>query len=132
MIFRQLNSKIVDQLKQHPVCKTFISNFIKVQKKFYNSKTFSIMKWFILVIIIFLSSIEAAKQKNTTPSPFGSFSLKVFKCKVSTRGTEEFIYPNYTCYAKSYSRTLSTWNFYLLFRKPLSYGFVRMKRILMI
>lgn len=50
----------------------------------------------------------------------GDVSFKAVLCKVSDR----FIYPNASCYAKSYSRKISTLNVYVMFRDPLYAIFV--------
>ena len=44
----------------------------------------------------------------------GFLSFKLLKCKVS----DEFVYSNFTCYAKPFSRNFSTITKILSFKKP--------------
>jgi hypothetical protein len=56
-----------------------------------------------------LQSFYAALGGNE----FLKFNL--LKCK----GSDEFFYPNYTCYAKAYNRSFSAINGYVMSRKPI-------------
>lgn len=68
--------------------------------------------WILILHIIFIVNSDEDK---------GIMWMKSAKCKVNP----EFIYPNYTCLAKPYSRNLSTLTYYLMYRKPLTHLFVR-------
>lgn len=52
-----------------------------------------------------------------------SYSFKYLKCDVS----EESVHPNFKCFARSYSRTMSTLNFYMKFRSPIRKVYVKLK-----
>jgi hypothetical protein len=56
--------------------------------------------------------------------PIESFdfaSFKLLKCSFNSI----FVYSNYSCYAKSYSRNMSTTNGYVMFKKPINKLYVR-------
>lgn len=55
---------------------------------------------------------------------FQKANLKSLQCNFSV----EFVYPNYSCFAKSYSRTVSTMNIDLTLKKPLAKVFEVSKR----
>lgn len=50
----------------------------------------------------------------------GILNYKLVKCY----GNPKFIYPNYSCTVKSYSRNVSTISVYVLLKKPISEAFV--------
>src|SRR5690349_15395123 len=73
--------------------------------------------------ILFVSVLTQFIQSNLSAKPPARVPLVYFKsyrCKFS----ETFVYKNYSCYAKSYSRTLSTLNNYILFKNPMNDIFV--------
>lgn len=57
-----------------------------------------------------LAIILAAKQKD-----YKNYYIKGFRCNAS----EKYVYPNYSCFAKSFSRTFSTANAYAIAKVPL-------------
>lgn len=47
-------------------------------------------------------------------------TMKNVKCDIN----EKFVFANFSCFAKSYSRTVSTFNVKLYFKEPLNQVFV--------
>ncbi|KAG5666830.1 hypothetical protein PVAND_014840 [Polypedilum vanderplanki] len=80
------------------------------------------LKESFLIILFFLPFISAKRTYNALPS-HGRFTFKLFKCEPTEETLTVFAYPNYTCYAKSWSRTVSTINGYILLRRPISEGY---------
>jgi hypothetical protein len=70
----------------------------------------------LLAIVIFFIGVESVR--HTTLSPHGRIHFKMFKCECSKKDFEEFLYPNLTCYAKSY-RGASTLNGYGMIINPI-------------
>lgn len=54
----------------------------------------------------------------------GIMWMKMAKCKVNS----EFIYPNYSCFAKPYSRNISTITYYLAYKKTLTHLLVKIQK----
>jgi hypothetical protein len=67
-------------------------------------------------ILLFLWSVSialSARQRVVEPEK-GVVSFKMFKCDVNSK----FVFANYSCFAKSYSRLLSTANLAVYFKEP--------------
>ncbi|KAG5666833.1 hypothetical protein PVAND_014843 [Polypedilum vanderplanki] len=73
--------------------------------------------------LLFLPFISAKRTYNSLPEQ-GRFRFKLFKCEPTQLCLETVAYPNYTCYAKAVSRTVSTVSGYFLLRKPIYEGYV--------
>lgn len=80
---------------------------------------------FLLIYLTLFQIILASKRRYTTPSPYGSVYIKLFKCDFIENGFEDYFYPNATCYAKAYSRDFQTFNGYLKLRKQIDKVWVR-------
>ncbi|KAG5677880.1 hypothetical protein PVAND_007597 [Polypedilum vanderplanki] len=81
------------------------------------------MYTFSLLLLLVITK-AVAKRTYTIPSPHGSFSYKLFKCEYPESSLRDLFYSNYSCYAKSYSRTLSTINGHLYFKKPINEAYI--------
>lgn len=74
----------------------------------------------ILIRVFLLALIPFAYLSSLTEFEDNKVYVKGVKCNYS----EKFIYPNMTCFAKSYSRTFSTVNFRAIAKKPIKNLFV--------
>lgn len=82
------------------------------------------MKLTLLLLIVLVVGITEAKRVNTTPSPYGTYRVKLYKCDCNKVEMDKFFYPNYTCFAKAVNRDVSTMNFYYKLKKDVSKGWV--------
>jgi hypothetical protein len=69
--------------------------------------------WFISIIFVW-------QLRHLALAGDGFLSFKMVLCQVS----DKFVYKNFSCFAKSFSRTFSTANAYLAFKKPLNEFYV--------
>lgn len=67
------------------------------------------------VKVIFLAVSCLAFLQVTTASDFQKMFIQLVRCN----GSEKFVYKNYSCFAKSYSRHFSTTNIILTAKVPL-------------
>lgn len=72
-----------------------------------------------LLILSPIIAIIDAKRTYTTPSPFGSYHLKLFKCECNSQ-IVKYVYRNFSCYAKAINRDLSTANAYVVLKKDIN------------
>jgi hypothetical protein len=70
----------------------------------------------LILLLLFTAVVKGLKETNDDAVA----SIKSVKCKTA----ENFAYPNVSCFAKSYSRTVSTINIYILARQPMTEIFV--------
>src|SRR5690349_14395504 len=78
---------------------------------------------FIIILMMqsHLLAKSALKSNPTPPARVPFLKFKYFHCNYS----ETYIYKNYSCFVKSYSRTVSTITSYVLLKKPMSDFYVR-------
>lgn len=103
-----------------PILKGTFSRFFDSEvpvRVYHKTKLLTMYRVWILI----LATILIAKSEDP-----GIMWMKSAKCKINP----EFIYLNYTCFAKSYSRNVSTMTYYLAYRKPLTHLFVRIRKLL--
>jgi hypothetical protein len=78
------------------------------------------------IILVFFSLLIAVTAKRTywPELPHISVYYKNVKCQATEKTVREVIFPNFTCFAKSYARNISTFNMYVVARKPINKLFV--------
>jgi hypothetical protein len=77
------------------------------------------------IILLFLWSVSIAlsAKRKVVEQEKGVVSFKMFKCDVNPK----FVFLNYSCFAKSYSRLLSTVTLVVYFEQPLYEIYVSFK-----
>lgn len=75
----------------------------------------------LVILLIIFSNVFSATQK---PRSFMNFKIKKFSCKFD-KSVIDLVYPNFTCYAKSYSRIFSSIYAYMHLQEPLKKFYVR-------
>ena len=78
----------------------------------------SSLKFFTILVSVFVLRIVSINCSD------GFVYFKLYKCKCNL----EYVYPNYTCFAKSWSRNISTYNHYAIVKKPLYELFVSIQK----
>lgn len=71
------------------------------------------MKLFKFTLVLLLTVYSLRFKSIESAADFCHF--KVLKCVVS----DQFVHPNFSCFAKSFSRNLSTVSYYLKFKSPI-------------
>ncbi|CRK94418.1 CLUMA_CG007925, isoform A [Clunio marinus] len=80
-----------------------------------------ILYFCLLTSVIFFHIIIKAEKV------FNPLDQKIYVRGVQCNFSERFVYPNYTCYAKSYNRSFSTINVRAFMKKPVNKIFFSMK-----
>ena len=75
---------------------------------------------FFPIILLFLTFIES--KRSLTPTV--DFKFLNCKCLLESWYADEYVYKNWTCYAKNWSRNMSTVNADFTLIKPLNNFFV--------
>lgn len=73
------------------------------------------MLWFLIFLVI--ANAQSFDEKSEA-------SMKSVKCSIN----ETFVFKNFSCFAKSYSRNVSTMNVKVYFKEPLNQVFVKFER----
>lgn len=86
-------------------------------------------------MLIFLSffltlNFYASQVKSQNKSNDNLMFFKSFECLVNDEVKEKYVYSNFSCFAKIYSRKVSTLNFYAVFKKPINKLFVSFNKYL--